>query len=211
MSKPKTTKTKTSAKKATTRTTRPRRGPLTPETPLTPKERRFVLEYVGDGNGAAAARAAGYAPGSAKVTASRLLTKANVQALVAIEREKLEAATRLDKANAIRKLESLFFEPIPVLTDYYVGGDLNGPLRSDLTRAEACRVQSVKVVKRNLTAGDKRTDWVLEVKLFNLRQVQAGLAELVFKHLNLLEKAVDERPPVPAFALPADTPGVSVH
>jgi len=208
MSKPKRT---TSAKRSTTRPARRRRGPVTPETPLTPKERRFVLEYVAESNGAAAARAAGYAPGSAKVTASRLLTKANVQALVTIEREALEERTRLNKANAIRKLESLFFEPIPVLTDYYVNGKLNGTLRSDLTRAEAAKVQSVKVVKRNLTAGDGKTDWVLEIKLFNLRQVQAGLAELVFKHLGLLEKVVEERPPVPAFALPADTPGVSVH
>lgn len=51
------------------------------------RQQRFVAEYAVRRNGAAAARAAGYAPGSAKVTASRLLTKANVKrALDAYER-----------------------------------------------------------------------------------------------------------------------------
>ena len=43
------------------------------------KQTRFVREYAVDCNGAAAAVRAGYSPRSAKVTASRLLTKANVQ------------------------------------------------------------------------------------------------------------------------------------
>ena len=43
------------------------------------KQSRFVREYAVDCNGAAAAVRAGYSPRSAKVTASRLLTKANVQ------------------------------------------------------------------------------------------------------------------------------------
>ena len=43
------------------------------------KQARFVREYAVDCNGAAAAVRAGYSPRSAKVTASRLLTKANVQ------------------------------------------------------------------------------------------------------------------------------------
>lgn len=55
---------------------------------LTPRQERFVAEYAVSRNGAAAARAAGYAPGSAKVTACRLLTKANLRrALGAYERE----------------------------------------------------------------------------------------------------------------------------
>ena len=43
------------------------------------KQTRFVREYAVDCNGAVAAVRAGYSPRSAKVTASRLLTKANVQ------------------------------------------------------------------------------------------------------------------------------------
>ena len=50
---------------------------------LTPKQLRFVEEYSLDHNGAAAAVRAGFAANSARVTASRLLTKANVKAAVA--------------------------------------------------------------------------------------------------------------------------------
>jgi phage terminase small subunit len=44
---------------------------------LSHKQARFVEEYLIDCNGAAAAVRAGYAPGSAKVAASRLLTSDN--------------------------------------------------------------------------------------------------------------------------------------
>lgn len=46
-------------------------------TPLSSRQARFVDEYLIDGNGAQAAIRAGYAPGSAKVAASRLLTSDN--------------------------------------------------------------------------------------------------------------------------------------
>jgi phage terminase small subunit len=46
-------------------------------TTLTAKQARFADEYLVDSNGAAAAVRAGYAPGSAKVAASRLLTSDN--------------------------------------------------------------------------------------------------------------------------------------
>ena len=48
--------------------------------PLTLREARFVDAYVSNGgNGAAAAREAGYAPGAARVTASEILAKPNVR------------------------------------------------------------------------------------------------------------------------------------
>lgn len=59
--------------------------------PLTAKERRFVEEYALHRNGARAARAAGFAARSARVTASRLLAKANVrEALCEIDAELAE-------------------------------------------------------------------------------------------------------------------------
>lgn len=54
-----------------------------PLKPLTNKERKFVFKYIElNLNGNKAAIAAGYAPKSARVTASRLLTKANIKAAV---------------------------------------------------------------------------------------------------------------------------------
>lgn len=59
--------------------------------PLTAKERRFVEEFALHRNGARAARAAGFSARSARVTASRLLTKANVrEALCEIDAELAE-------------------------------------------------------------------------------------------------------------------------
>jgi hypothetical protein len=50
---------------------------------LTARQARFVDEYVISGNAAAAARAAGYSENGAKVTACRMLTKANLRKAVA--------------------------------------------------------------------------------------------------------------------------------
>ena len=44
---------------------------------------RFCREYIKDLNGTRAAIAAGYAKQSARITASRLLTNANISALIA--------------------------------------------------------------------------------------------------------------------------------
>jgi phage terminase small subunit len=60
--------------------------------PLRPKEARFVEEYLVDGNGTRAARAAGYGHASAVVTASRLLRKGNV--LAALESARTEQSKR---------------------------------------------------------------------------------------------------------------------
>ena len=61
---------------------------------LSAKQARFVSEFLIDSNGAAAAVRAGYAPGSAKVAASRMLTKDNhvrraIQARQAAEADRL--------------------------------------------------------------------------------------------------------------------------
>ena len=47
------------------------------------RRERFVQEYIKDGNGAGAARRAGYSPRGADVTAVRLLGNASVQARMA--------------------------------------------------------------------------------------------------------------------------------
>ena len=56
---------------------------------LTPKQAAFIDEYIICRNGAEAARRAGYGVLSARVTASRLLTKANIKAALAIKEAEL--------------------------------------------------------------------------------------------------------------------------
>lgn len=74
--------------------------------PLTFKEREFCEYYTADsrGNGSKAAIKAGYAVKSAKVTASRLLTKANVKAYIEQchkDTEKLAGISRLRNAQEL--------------------------------------------------------------------------------------------------------------
>lgn len=57
-----------------------------PNRKLTGKEQRFAAEYVIDGDGANAARRAGYASSSAKVTACRLLKRADIQGAIAAQK-----------------------------------------------------------------------------------------------------------------------------
>lgn len=72
---------------------------------LPAKAARFVEEYLLDHNGAAAAVRAGYAPNSAKVTACRLLTRANVRALMAEKQGVLAKQYQLDRQGLIERLQ----------------------------------------------------------------------------------------------------------
>jgi len=79
----------------------------------------------------------------------------------------------------------------------------------DLPREVRGCIASVKVVKKNLIAGDNSTEWVHEIKLWN----KPKALELLALHFGLLEKdqADREAVDVPAFTLPADTPGPRFH
>lgn len=66
--------------------------------PLTPRQRRFALEYRVDGNATQAAIRAGYSARSAYSTASDLLKKPEVQALLAEHQEKVLAKMAAEDA-----------------------------------------------------------------------------------------------------------------
>ena len=69
---------------------------------LTPKQERFVDEYMLDHSGAAAAVRAGYAPGSAKVTACRLLTRANVKDALRDRQAHAQAEFKVSRENVMQ-------------------------------------------------------------------------------------------------------------
>lgn len=71
---------------------------------LNPKQKRFVAEFLIDSNATQAAIRAGYSPASAKVTASRMLTKANVAAAVATGRTKITDELEITAASLIRDM-----------------------------------------------------------------------------------------------------------
>jgi len=79
---------------------------------LSPLEARFVRHYaLGKpgiaGNGKKAALSAGYAAGSAAVTASRLLTRANVLAAVEEARKSLDLAAIADAQEIDTRMTSI--------------------------------------------------------------------------------------------------------
>lgn len=71
---------------------------------LSIKQRRFVDEYLVDGNGTAAAVRAGYGRAGARVTACRLLKNANVMAQITDRQAADAARLRLQREDALRGL-----------------------------------------------------------------------------------------------------------
>ena len=63
------------------------------------RQEKFCLEYISGKSGQKAAANAGYSPRSARVTASRLLTKANIQRRIA----ELQNETSSDKVMTVRQ------------------------------------------------------------------------------------------------------------
>lgn len=71
---------------------------------LTPKMQRFVDSYALSGNAADAARQAGYSEGSARVTACRLLAKANISAALAARQAEYAAELQVAKADVMAQV-----------------------------------------------------------------------------------------------------------
>jgi Terminase small subunit len=78
---------------------------------MTPRQERFIIEYLKDGNGAAAYRRAGYKPKTnhaAAVCAGRMLTNADIKAAIEagkkVHLERVEEAAVTEKAWVIRTL-----------------------------------------------------------------------------------------------------------
>jgi phage terminase small subunit len=74
---------------------------------LTERQRRFIDEYMACGNGAEAARRAGYSEGIAKVQASENLTKQNVKAEIERRRREMSEDSEDRRGKWISALEAL--------------------------------------------------------------------------------------------------------
>ena len=93
---------------------------------ITPKQERFCQEYIIDYNGAKAAIRAGYAENSARKTASRLLTNADILARVRELQREQTARLALTQDYVLQQLVDTYRccrEPEPVLVyDTDAGG-----------------------------------------------------------------------------------------
>jgi phage terminase small subunit len=188
-----------------TEPTRHRGTPSTAETALSDRERHFIDHYLADFNAQRAASAVGYALPYVHVTAFRVLARPHVQA--EIERRMAAAAARADitAERCLRDIDTAANLDFAELFDDT--GNLL-PVRLMPKRVRRALV-SIEVVKRNVFADDGQVDRVYKVKLID----KGKMHEILAKATGLVkgDAVEDKRPPVPAFALPADTPGVSVH
>ncbi|HWW85514.1 MAG TPA: terminase small subunit [Vicinamibacterales bacterium] len=181
-------------------------APVTAETVLTFLERRFVEQYMVDGNGAQAFLRAGGGgdPENAAIRASQLLSKLNVAAALHQMRAAQALRTQITADGELRDTHEAANLDLVDCMDAH-GNWL--PYNEWPTRVRK-HVQSVKVVKRNVTNGDGETDWVLEVTLTN----KAKMREILARATGLYKGEVPgEHDYAPAFALPPGTTGVSVH
>ncbi len=106
----------------------------------------FAREYVKDLNGTRAAIAAGYAKKSARISASRLLTNANVQALLAKLTKKQADKLDLDAEKVLTELSKRAFSNFLDYVRITEDGDAVVDL-SKLTRDQAAAIHEITVLE----------------------------------------------------------------
>ena len=147
----------------------------------------FAREYVKDLNGTRAAIAASYAKNSAKVTASRLLTNANVQAhlakLTKHHADKLDLSTE----KVLFELSSMGFSN---MLDYVKITEEGGAYvdLSNLTREQSSAIQEV-TVDEYVEGKGKHARKVKRTKLKLVDKIRS--LELLGKHLKLFTERVE--------------------
>ena len=150
------------------------------------RDERFAREYVKDLNGEQAAIRAGYSAKSARSKASQLLTKVNVQALIAELTKKQADKLDLSAEKVLRELMLMGFsnmqDYVSVQKDGFAYVDL-----SKLTREQAAAIQEITtdsyVEDAEDDEGQEGSRVVTKVK-FKLADKRGSL-ELLGKHLKL--------------------------
>lgn len=150
------------------------------------REERFAHEYVIDLNGEQAAIRAGLAPKSARVEASKLLTKPNVQTLIAELTKAKAVDLGLTAEKVLRELMLMGFsnmqDYVAVQKDGFAYVDL-----SKLTREQAAAIQEITtdsyIAESEDEDGEEEGRIVTKVK-FKLADKRGSL-ELLGKYLKL--------------------------
>lgn len=149
---------------------------------LTPKQERFVAEYLIDLNATQAAIRAGYSKKTANRTASDLLTKPDIQALISKGKSK-----QLEKADltAVRVIEELRRLALVDTRGFF---DERGNLKPihELTAEQGAALSGIEVIIKNAKAGDGQTDEIHKIKLWDKTRALDTLA----KHFGLLKETV---------------------
>ena len=148
---------------------------------------RFCREYIKDLNGTRAAIAAGYAKKSAKVTASRLLTNANVQALLAKLAKQHADKLDLSAEKVLSELSSMGFCNMLDYIKTTEEGNAYVDL-SNLTREQAAAIPEI-TVDEYMEGKGKHARKVKRTKLKLVDKIRS--LELLGKHLKLFTERIE--------------------
>lgn len=154
---------------------------------LTAKQERFVEEYLIDLNATQAAIRAGYSQKTARVTASKLLTKANIQAAIAERQKEIRKRNDVTIDRLIQELAYIGFSRITDVvswTDYSVDVIASADL-------DESAIASIRSVKRQETITENATIVTVEVRQYDKLTALEKLA----KHAGLYNTK-PEQPPV---------------
>lgn len=145
---------------------------------LTAKEHAFVNSYIAQGTdvvGSKAAIEAGYAAGSAAVTASRLLRKPNVAAEIARRRGRSEKKSQLTAEKIMTKLNELVdFDPADCVDDQ---GNLL-PLKQ-IPEAARKALAGIDLSKGSFKSASKLGSLELAAKLIGMLREQQSTQQAV--------------------------------
>lgn len=150
----------------------------------------FAYEYAIDLNGEQAAIRAGYSPKTARVQASRLLTRANVQEILAKLKEKQLGKLSHKAEDVLRELELMGFANMLDYIGVQSGGMAFVDL-SKLTREQAAAIQEITTEQFTIQ-GEKEDeeDRVVTKVKFKLSDKRGSL-ELLGKHHKLFNERLD--------------------
>lgn len=152
------------------------------------RQLKFVAAYVRTLNGAEAAREAGYSPGSARITASKLLTNANIAAAVHAAKAEQFRRMRMDAdevlailAEAARSSMGQFLHLTPDGEPYL---DLHNAPHSALASIQEATIEDFTDARDIGPDGRPTKRNVRRVKIKLVNKLDA--ANQLMKHLNLL-------------------------
>lgn len=181
----------------------PNPGSTDPNRPLTVMERRFVDEYLIDGNGADAYRRAGYKCKNgnvARVLACRLLQKPNIAAAIEAGRAKVSEATGVTAQAVVSRLWAIATaDPHALMQLRRVkctecGGSGGGKVQCPVCAGDGTvpiawfeDTRNLGPSERALFAGVKVTEHGIEVKTKD----QMRALELLGKHLGIFTEKVE--------------------
>lgn len=151
---------------------------------LTGKQDLFAREYLKDLNAAAAARRAGYAPGSSDVEGTRLLSNPKVQARIAELAAERNEELKIDAREVLRELYRIATaDPAELIDENHVPHNLND-IPIDLRRT----IASVEIEELFEGRGEarERTGRLHKIKFWNKNQALEALG----RHLALFKDSL---------------------